>query len=504
MVTQARPDAPPHYPSAEATVVGAVLVEPGVIDTVMGILDPLDFFDPRHRHMYEAALALWERRESIDQVTLGAELARAGVLDEVGGHVYLNQVVAELPTTVGIEHHARMVQRAAAYRDLIRAAGDIVQIGYEAGPDLVGSLADAEDKLLSIRGAEKIRDFTRLPDLLAGFLEPEDADGDTAAEAVRTGFGDLDALVGAMQPSDLLVLAARPSVGKSALALTVARNAAIGQEINVAVFSLEMSALQVATRLVSSESGVDSQRLPLGRHTDEEEARISRAIGVLSRANIFVDDTAGQTIAEIRAKSRRLHQLLLDQNRRSTADDAEVQPSGLGLVIVDHIQLVHAWSRNPVETNRVSEISYISRALKELARDLQVPVLAVSQLSRAVESRHPHVPMLSDLRESGSIEQDADLVIFIYREDMYVQPDEWEDERAEEPFPRGVAQLIVAKHRNGPTGTVHVRFIRNIARFEDMLVREDGPAGGEFAPADALGFQWSEPGNGGGNGGGNA
>lgn len=481
----------PQDIAAERAVIGAILAEAGVLQRVIHILQDSDFFDPRHRLLYNAALELWDRGEAIDPVTAAAELARKGWIDEVGGQPYITSLVTELPTTVGAEHYARVVQRNSTYRDMLRAAGDIGELAYRADPNVDASLHEAVEKLYSVRGAEQRREFSMLQDLLVDVLQEAADPAADASGPTRTGFGDLDRLLnGGIHGSDLLVLAARPAVGKSALALTVARNAALGQGASVAMFSLEMSAEQVAARLVSAESGVENSRLRVGRHTDEQQAEISRAIGLLSRAEIYIDDTAGQTLAEIRAKSRNLHKRLLDRQTRQDGNAPE--PRGLGLIIVDHIQLVHAWSRTPVETNRVAELSVISRTLKEIARELHVPVLAISQLSRAVERRKPPVPMLSDLRESGSIEQDADVVVFIYRADMY-KHDEFEDEVIADPVEGAagqgqVAQLLIAKHRHGAIGAVDVRFVPQVARFEDFFMQEEPPPPGSG---------WDGPANGG-------
>ena len=481
----------PQDIAAERAVIGAILAEAGVLQRVIHILQEGDFFDPRHRLLYNAALELWDRGEAIDPVTAAAELARKGWIDEVGGQPYITSLVTELPTTVGAEHYARVVQRTSTYRDMLRAAGDIGELAYRADPNVDASLHEAVEKLYSVRGAEQRREFSMLQDLLVDVLQEAADPAADASGPTRTGFGDLDRLLnGGIHGSDLLVLAARPAVGKSALALTVARNAALGQGASVAMFSLEMSAEQVAARLVSAESGVENSRLRVGRHTDEQQAEISRAIGLLSRAEIYIDDTAGQTLAEIRAKSRNLHKRLLDRQTRQDGNAPE--PRGLGLIIVDHIQLVHAWSRTPVETNRVAELSVISRTLKEIARELHVPVLAISQLSRAVERRKPPVPMLSDLRESGSIEQDADVVVFIYRADMY-KHDEFEDEVIADPVEGAagqgqVAQLLIAKHRHGAIGAVDVRFVPQVARFEDFFMQEEPPPPGSG---------WDGPANGG-------
>ena len=465
--------APPQNAEAETTVIASILVDEEAISRVAAFLQPEDFFADRHAEMYRAALALWDRREAINQVTLGHELARRGTLEAAGGQAYLSQIVADLPTSVGVEYAARILQRDAIYRRMIDAAGQIARIAYAGGPNLQDALGRAEALLLALRGGERLRDFVSLRELLEGFLGPPPADelGRTV-DVARTGFGDLDALLTGLKRSDLIVMAARPSVGKSSLALTMARNLCVGQGGKVGFFSLEMSAEQLAARLVAAEASVPTQRLPWGRHTDAEEARISRAIGHLSRAEIYIDDTPGLTVAELRAKTRRLvHEV-----------------GGIDLVVVDHMQLMHA-TAGGMETNRVAEMSYISRSLKELARELEIPVLALSQLSRAVESRHPHIPMLSDLRESGSIEQDADVVLFIYREDMYVRQDEWEDlnpSDAATHYPAGVAQIIVAKHRNGPSGTIHLRFQKDLAKFEDLLVRDDDHGDRSGAPPSGV------------------
>ncbi len=472
----------PQDQAAEESVLGAILAEAGVYERLAGMLEPGDFLDPRHQAIFAAVLAVFDRYEAIDQITVAAELSTQGRLQEAGGQAYLNQLVYELPATVGAEHYARLVQRAATYRDMIRAAGEIGELAYQADPNVGESLTRAVELLYGIRGADRRQDFRLLQDLLSDVLSDGSEAASGAAGPTRTGFQDLDALLNeGMHGSDLVVLAARPSVGKSALALTIARNAALGQDLAVAIFSLEMSAEQVASRLVSAESGVEHARLRVGRHTEEQEGRISRAIGLLSRAEIHIDDTAGQSLAEIRAKSRNLHTRLQEQAQRRGSGQGGPGRSGLGLIIVDHIQLVHGWSRAPADTNRVNEISLISRTLKEIARELQIPILALSQLSRAVERRHPPVPQLSDLRESGSIEQDADVVVFIYREDMY-ERDDYQDDLVADAS-RGdqheVAQLLVAKHRHGAVGRVDVRFVSSVARFEDFYAQPE-PGVDEF------------------------
>ena len=459
----------PQNQAAEESVLGAILAQGGVYERLAGMLRAEDFFDPRHRQIFSAILTVFERGETIDQITVAAELATRGVLAAAGGQAYLNQLVYELPATVGAEHYAGLVQRAATYRDMIRAAGEIGELAYQADPNVGESLTQAVELLYGVRGADRRQDFRLLHDLLGDVLQDRADLSDPSAGPSRTGFSDLDELLnGGMHPSDLVVLAARPGVGKSALALTMARNVALGQQLPVAIFSLEMSAEQVATRLVAAESGVEGKQLQLTTHREEDERRISRAIGLLSRAEIYIDDTAGQTLPEIRAKSRNLHTRLSEAAQRQ-----EQTRGGMGLIIVDHIQLVHGWSRTAAETNRVSEISLISRTLKELARDLHVPVLALSQLSRAVERRDNKRPQLSDLRDSGSIEQDADVVVFIYREEMYERSGSEQKSAGSSWDQQEKAELIVAKHRHGATNTVETRFVAAVARFEEYYAQPD-------------------------------
>jgi len=449
---------PPHDIEAEEAVIASLLVDPEAIYKIASILKPEDFFREQNAWAFEACGALWERNQSINQITVAHELARKGRLEEVGGTAYLSRLVTELPTSVGVEHYAGLVQRDSAYRKLISAAGMIAQMAYRAGPEVGEVLARAEILIAGIRQGEAVRDFVHVKELLEGYLASADsATGSVAAEAraITTGFMDLDTLLGGLKRSDLVVVAARPSVGKTSLALNFARNAAARQQASVGIFSVEMAAEHLVQRLLALEAGVDSTRLGFGMHSDREQGRIINALGVLSDLNIYFDDTAMLTVAEMRAKARRLH-----LERR------------LDLIVVDHLQLMHGGVRSD---NRVQEVSHITRSLKELARDLDVPVIACSQLSRAAEARPTHIPQLSDLRDSGSIEQDADVVMFIYREERHVSREEWQQQHPDRPaekYPAGIAQIIIAKHRNGPTGTIHLRFRDKIARFEDLLVRE--------------------------------
>ncbi len=449
---------PPHDIEAEEAVIASLLVDPEAIYKVAPKLKPEDFFREKNAWVYEACRALWDRNESINQITVAHELARSGRLEAVGGAAYLSQLVSELPTSVGVEHYAGIVQRDSTYRKLITAAGQIAQMAYQGGPEMGDVLARAETLVAAVRQGETLRDFVHIRELLEGYLEAAEAGtGAVAAQArsVTTGFMDLDTLLGGLKRGDLVVVAARPSLGKTSLVLNFARSAAARQQATVGFFSIEMAAEQLVQRLLAMESGVDSTRLAFGQHSDRDERRISQALGVLSDLSIYFDDSAMLTVAEMRAKARRLH---LER--------------GLDLVIVDFLQLMHGGVRSE---NRVQEVSHISRSLKELARDLDVPVVACSQLSRAAESRATHVPQLSDLRESGSIEQDADVVMFIYREDKYVSREEYQrlhPDRPTDSYPSGITQIVLAKHRNGPTGTIHLRFREKVARFEDLLVRE--------------------------------
>ncbi|HWO73598.1 MAG TPA: replicative DNA helicase [Dehalococcoidia bacterium] len=442
---------PPHDIQAEEAVVASLMVDEEAVYKVAPILKPQDFFRESNGWTYEACLALWERNETINQVTVAHELDRRGRLEEVGGLTFLSELVLNLPTPIGVEHYAQIVKRDATYRQMIEAATRIAQIAYQGGPDLDAALSRAESVIYALRSGERVRDFVHISEFLDPYLNPPDAD--TVAPFggnVRTGLSQLDLLLGGLNPSDLIIVAARTGVGKTSLMLNFARNAAVGQGAKVAIFSLEMAGEQLAQRLLAAEARVDSARLRLGMHNEVEESRIMHAHGILSSADIYVDDSAALQIPELRAKTIRLK-----------------RDHGLDLIIVDYLQLIHG-NRSD---NRVQEISYITRSLKELARELDVPIVAGSQLSRAPEQRQPHIPMLSDLRESGSIEQDADVVIFIYREEMYIRREEWEalhPDRQAEPYPQGKAQIIVAKHRNGPTGVVEVRFRDSISKFEDF------------------------------------
>lgn len=451
---------PPHDIEAEEAVVAALLVDPEAIYQVAPILKPLDFFREKNGWIYEACLELWERDEAINQITVAHELLRKERLEETGGQSYLAETIGRLPTNLGAQFYAQIVKRDSSYRGLIHAATGIIQLAYEAPADIDTVLNRSEELIQRVRGGDNFRDFVHISQLLQAYLD-EDAETAERRElaAIKTGFGDLDTLLGGLKRSDLVIIGARPSVGKSSFALGIARNAAIVQKARVAFFSLEMSAEQLVIRLLAAESGVDSTRLRLGQQTELEERRIIRASGELSEADIWFDDTPILGAAELRAKARRL-----------------AGEKGLDLIVIDYLQLMQGEVSHSRNENRVQEISYISRTLKGLARELDVPIIALAQLSRAIENRNPRTPQLSDLRDSGSIEQDADVVMFISREELYVTPEQWQQQHPDLPdstYPRGVAQVAVAKHRNGPTGGVELRFVHRLAKFEDWILHTD-------------------------------
>src|SRR5919202_2699513 len=432
---------PPHNTDAEAAVLGGLLIDRDAVGRVATFLRPSDFYRERNATIYDAMLQLYERREPVDYLTLSDELQRTGQYDEVGGLVYLSSLFNEVPTSLHVEQYARIVEQASLRRRLIRAAGRIAGLGYDESLEAEKALEEAEQVLFAVAERRLSRDFQKLVDVLRAYWEQLllAADVDSLERSIPTDFKDLDRLLGGLQRADLVILAARPSMGKSSLALCLARNAAVDFGAKVGIFSLEMSLAQLAQRLLFSESGVDSSRLRQGILGQTERRKLADALGVLASAPIYLDDTPNIALAEMRAKARRLHH--------------EV---GLDLLVVDYLQLIQGSGRE----NRVSEISEISRSLKALARELNVPVVALSQLSRAVESRSPHIPMLSDLRESGSLEQDADVVIFIYREEVYERDTE----------NKGIAEIHVAKHRNGPTGQVSLLWLDKLTKFVDLGV----------------------------------
>ena len=439
---------PPHDIEAEEAVLGSLLVDSGAIYKIATVLSSEDFYREKNLWVYQACCDLYERNEAIDQVTVAHELSRAARLEAVGGAAYLSHLISNVATSVHVEHYAQIVHRLSMMRRLISAASQIESIGYTSESDVDEAISKAEDVLVRLRHGERPREFVPIKDLLNHYFEDTEVKS-FEGEVLFTGYKSLDNRLGGLRRSDMIVLAARPSLGKTSLALGIARNAAVNQKAKVAIFSIEMSHEQIVQRFLASEAGVDSHRLRLGEQTEAEERRMMDATGVLSEAQIFIDDSPMLSVIEMKSKARQLH-----------------FERGIDLVIVDYIQLMHGNGRD----NRVQEMTEISRAIKQMARELNVPVIAVSQLSRAAEQRLSHRPQLSDLRESGSIEQDADVVMFIYREDRYIEEDQWEKEHPGEKYPRGVADIIIAKHRNGPVGEEKLRFLSNTVRFADYEV----------------------------------
>jgi replicative DNA helicase len=437
---------PPSNLEAEQSVLGSLLIDRDAVIRIASFLKPGDFYSGGNGLIYEAILDLYNRRVPPDFVTVVDELTRRERLQDVGGVSYLTDLINTVPTAVHIEYYGRIVERTATLRRLIDAGASIINIGYDDSIEVEEALDRSERAIFGVSQLRTVRDFVGIGEVLETYFDKLDTiqqhRGDVVG--VPTGYADMDKLTGGFQRSDLIILAARPSVGKSALQLGITHNAAVKHGKTVGIFSLEMSAEQLVQRLLSMETGVDSHRLRMGLIDDSEWDQISRAFGRLAEANVYIDDTPGISIMEVRSKARRLF--------------AE---RGLDLIIVDYLQLL---SGRRTE-NRVQEISEISRSLKGLARELNIPVLALSQLSRAVESRTDHRPMLSDLRESGSIEQDADIVMFIYREEVY-------DKETEK---KGLAEVIIAKHRNGPVGTVNLRFFERTARFADLELYLEPP-----------------------------
>ena len=447
---------PPHDIDAEEAAIGSLLIDGQAVYKISTFLKQQDFYSERNSLIYGACLSLYQHDEAINQITVAQEMDRQGKLETCGGAAYLSHLISICPTSLDIEHYAQIVYRLSVMRNLIRAADQISSIGFEADPDLDSSFSQAEDVLFRVRHGQSPRDFVHIRQVLDQYFEAADTAGHTQGKSsfVLSGFTGLDEFLGGLQPSDLIIVAGRPSLGKSSLALNITRNATLSQDSHVAFFSLEMSRESLMLRLLSSESGINLRRVRLGQHlSDEEERRIMEATGTLSEASIYIDDTPQLRVIEMRSKARRLH-----------------YEHGIDLIIVDYLQLMQG--ENRVE-NRVQEISLVSRSLKALARELNVPVIAVSQLSRAVEWRASHEPQLSDLRESGSIEQDADVVLFIYRDDYYYKTrEEWEKDHPDREYPEGIADIIIAKHRNGPIGRIKLRFRHSLAKFENLTSEE--------------------------------
>jgi replicative DNA helicase len=426
---------PPHNIEAEQSVLGSLMLDKDAIIKVADLLRVGDFYKNDHNLIYEAMLELYERREPIDVLSLANRLEEKGALDSAGGSGYLASLVNAVPSSSNVAHYAKVVQKKSLLRKLISAASEIVEMGWNEEEDVQKVLDDAEQKLFGVSQKYIKQDFVPIHSILEEAFNRIDElhKSDKAFRGVPTGFTDLDNILSGLQNSDLIILAARPAVGKTTFALDIARQVGSLSKVPVGIFSLEMSSDQLVDRMIASQSGVDLWRLRTGKLQTEGDGndfqRIGEAIGILSEAPVFIDDTSSSNIMEMRTMARRLQ--------------AEHK---LGLIIIDYLQLMEGRSRNG--ENRVQEISEISRGLKQLAKELNIPIIALSQLSRAVESRPDQIPKLSDLRESGSIEQDADIVLFLYREDR-VKPDTPN---------KNIADVIIAKHRNGPVGKVSLYF----------------------------------------------
>ncbi len=451
---------PPHDIDAEEAVIGSLLIDGATIFRIATFLDQADFYSERNKWIYGACLALSQRNEAINQITVAQELDRQNKLEPCGGAAYLSHLISIVPTSLDIDHYAQIVYRLSIMRHLINAGSQISAIGYEADPDVDASLSKAENVLFRLRHGQTPRDFVHIRQVLDKYFEtgaPAPAAEEGHPEPVPyilSGFAGLDEFLSGFQRSDLIIIAGRPSMGKTSLALNIARNAAVDQGACVALFSLEMAREPLVLRLLSSESGINLRQVRLGLHSEKDEKGIMDATGILSEASIYIDDAPQLRAVEMRSKARRLH-----------------YERGIDLIVVDYLQLMQGEGTRG--ENRVQEISFISRSLKGIARELDVPVIAVSQLSRATEWRASHKPQLSDLRESGSIEQDADVVLFIYRDDYYYKTrEDWEREHPGEDYPQGIADIIVAKHRNGPTGQTNLRFVPKLAKFENIANEE--------------------------------
>lgn len=432
---------PPQSLEAEQSVLGSMLIDKEVVPVVMEILKSEDFYRPDHKEIYDVIIELFDRAQPIDLITVSERLKLHGKLDLVGGLEYLTNIATEVPTTANVKHYAKIVEEKALLRKLIKASSDIVDLGYNASEEVSFILDKAEQNIFDILQKRSSQGFVPIKDVLVDtFNKLEELYNNSGnITGIPTGFADLDFKTSGLHNSDLILIAARPAMGKTAFALNLAQNAAVHSNVPVAVFSLEMSREQLVNRMLCSEAMVDSNRMKTGKLEDNDWQKVAKALGPLSEAPIFIDDTPGVSITEIRAKCRRLK---LEHN--------------LGLVIIDYLQLMQG-SRSKSE-NRQQEISEISRSLKILAKEINVPVITLSQLSRAPEARTDHRPILSDLRESGAIEQDADIVMFLYRDDYYNPETE----------KKNIAEVILAKHRNGSTGTVELVWLGQYTKFANL------------------------------------
>jgi replicative DNA helicase len=430
---------PPQSIEAEQSVLGAILLDKEVLSNITDIINTQDFYREDHKEIFEAVTDLYEKAEPIDLITVSEQLKLRGSLDSIGGLEYLSNLAGAVPTTANSKHYAKIIEEKSILRKLIKVSSDLVNMGYEASEEVSLVLDKAEKNIFDILQKRNTQGLTPIKDILLDTFNrlEELYNNNGLITGIPTGFTDLDHKTSGLQNSDLVLIAARPAMGKTAFSLNIAQYAAVHAGIPVAVFNLEMSKDQLVNRMLCSEAKVDSQRMRTGQLDDSDWHKIARALGPLSEAPIYIDDTPGTTAMEIRAKCRRLK---MEKN--------------LGLVVIDYLQLMQGRGKE----SRQQEISDISRSLKILAKEINVPVITLSQLSRAPELRADHRPILSDLRESGAIEQDADIVMFIYRDDYYNPETE----------KKNIAEAIIAKHRNGSTGTVELAWLGQYTKFANL------------------------------------
>ena len=437
---------PPHDLEAEQAVLGSMLTDKDAVISSIEVLRPSSFYREDNRLIYEAILNLYNNSEPIDIITLKAELESTGKFEQIGGLEYLASLPDKVPTTANVQKYINIVEEKGILRNLIKTANEIIELGYDPTEDVEDIMDNAEKKIFNIMQNKNQRGYTPIKDVLVeSFNQLEELyNRKQHITGVPTGFSELDYKTAGFHGSDLILIAARPAMGKSAFALNIATNAATKANVPVAIFSLEMSKEQMVNRMLCSEAMVDSNKVRTGKLEEDDWIKLAETIGPLSEAEIYIDDTPGISVMEIRAKCRKLK---LEKN--------------IGMVVIDYLQLVQASSKR--FGSREQEISEISRSLKILAKELNVPVIALSQLSRAVEQRPDHRPMLSDLRESGAIEQDADIVMFLYRDDYYNEESEKKD----------IAEVIIAKHRAGSTGTVELLWLGSYTKFVNLEKRFD-------------------------------
>ncbi|ABO68754.1 MULTISPECIES: replicative DNA helicase [Geobacillus] len=437
---------PPQSIEAEQAVLGAVFLDPTALTLASEMLIPEDFYRAAHQKIFHAMLRVADKGEPVDLVTVTAELAASEQLEEIGGVSYLSELADAVPTAANVEYYARIVEEKSVLRRLIRTATSIAQDGYTREDEIDLLLDEAEQKIMEVSQRKHSGAFKNIKDILVQTYDNIEMLHNRNGEitGIPTGFTELDRMTSGFQRSDLIIVAARPSVGKTAFALNIAQNVATKANENVAIFSLEMSAQQLVMRMLCAEGNINAQNLRTGQLTPEDWGKLTMAMGSLSNAGIYIDDTPSIRVSDIRAKCRRLK-----------------QESGLGMIVIDYLQLIQGSGRS--KENRQQEVSEISRSLKALARELEVPVIALSQLSRSVEQRQDKRPMMSDIRESGSIEQDADIVAFLYRDDYYNKDSE----------NKNIIEIIIAKQRNGPVGTVQLAFIKEYNKFVNLERRFD-------------------------------